>query len=314
NRLSLIARPLNQHSQSLHAVVSSLPRSWGLESRVHGRVIDDTFIQFRFQSEIDLVYVQRREPWLFNNWFVAFQRWEDYPDRDYLTTIDLWVQIRGIPLAYVSEGTVRYIAQHLGEIVYLDFDEATTTHINFIRVRIRFEITASLRFFRRIRFQYGERATVSFQYERLPPVPSLSSEIPEVPVYHGPANDDEICRSDRNSQSQMSDNSFPAPFPPPPRSVSPPINVDELAAASPYFPGIHLRGLNHFAAPIPSRRRQSSTVSSSTFSSSTASNPTPHSPPSHEAFVSNYPRCFEIGECSKRKNTYDKNQKPPKKR
>lgn len=227
--------------------------------------------------------------------------------------------------------------------MYLDFDEATTTHINFIRVRIRFEITASLRFFRRIRFQYGERATVSFQYERLrricsnclrlthhrshcpynyvhhvapatAPVPSLSSEIPEVPVYHGPANDDEICRSDRNSQSQMSDNSFPAPFPPPPRPVSPPINVDELAAASPYFPGIHLRGLNHFAAPIPSRRRQSSTVSSSTFSSSTASNPTPHSPPSHEAFVSNYPRCFEIGECSKRKNTYDKNQKPPKKR
>ncbi|CAL9242843.1 unnamed protein product [Arabidopsis halleri] len=74
NRLSLIARPLNPRVQNLQTVVSSLPRSWGLATRVHGRVLDATYVQFLFQSEIDLLSIQRREPWVFNNWFVAMQR------------------------------------------------------------------------------------------------------------------------------------------------------------------------------------------------------------------------------------------------
>ncbi|MBN8147936.1 DUF4283 domain-containing protein, partial [Vibrio vulnificus] len=74
NRLSLIARPLNPRSQNLHAMISALPRAWGLTNRVHGRVLNDTFVQFIFQSEIDLLSVLRREPWLYNNWFVTAQR------------------------------------------------------------------------------------------------------------------------------------------------------------------------------------------------------------------------------------------------
>ena len=54
NRLSLIGRPLNPRSQNLHVVIAALPRSWGLPSIVHGRVINATFVQFLFQFEIDL--------------------------------------------------------------------------------------------------------------------------------------------------------------------------------------------------------------------------------------------------------------------
>ncbi|KAL9293623.1 hypothetical protein AtEden1_Chr3g0196801 [Arabidopsis thaliana] len=46
NRLSLIARPLNPTAQNLFSVVSVLPRSRGLTSRVHGRVLDNTYVQF----------------------------------------------------------------------------------------------------------------------------------------------------------------------------------------------------------------------------------------------------------------------------
>lgn len=127
--------------------------------------MDNTYIQFLFQSEIDLLSVQRREPWTFNNWFVAFQRWEDYPDINFLTTIDLWVQVRGIPLPYVTARTIRRIGNTLGEVVFLDFHEETTAQIAFIRVRIRFGITDRLRFFRRVHFQYGERAMICFHIE-----------------------------------------------------------------------------------------------------------------------------------------------------
>ncbi|KAL9811509.1 hypothetical protein AtNW77_Chr5g0110361 [Arabidopsis thaliana] len=117
--LSLIARPLNIHAQHLRRVLRALPRSWGMASRVHGRIIDDRCIQFRFRSGIDLASVMLRGPWLFNQWFVPLQRWEDFPRADFLTYIDLWVQVRGIPL-YVSTMTVRFIASTLGPVTGLD--------------------------------------------------------------------------------------------------------------------------------------------------------------------------------------------------
>ncbi|CAA0404822.1 unnamed protein product [Arabidopsis thaliana] len=167
NRLSLIARPLNIHAQHLRRVLRALPRSWGMASRVHGRIIDDRCIQFRFRSGIDLASVMLRGPWLFNQWFIALQRWEDDPRADFLTYIDLWVQVRGIPVLYVSTMTVRFIASTLGPVMGLDFDEETSTQIAFIRVKVRISITDRLRFFRRVRFESREGAMIGFEYERL---------------------------------------------------------------------------------------------------------------------------------------------------
>ncbi|KAG7568512.1 Zinc knuckle CX2CX4HX4C [Arabidopsis thaliana x Arabidopsis arenosa] len=133
NRLSLIGRPLNLQAQNLRRVLSALPRTWGkgMAARVHGRILDDQCVQFRFRSESDLVSVLRRAPWLHNNWFVALQRWADFPGPDFLTFIDLWVQIA------------------------------------FIRVKVRINITDRLRFFRIVRFESREGAMIGFEYERL---------------------------------------------------------------------------------------------------------------------------------------------------
>ncbi|KAG7550613.1 hypothetical protein ISN45_Aa06g013810 [Arabidopsis thaliana x Arabidopsis arenosa] len=349
NRLSLIARPLNPTVQNLHTVVSSLPRVWGLASRTHGRVLDGTFLQFLFQSEVDLLSVQRREPWVFNNWFVAFQRWEDFPDLNFLTTIDLWVQIRGIPLAYVSNATVRYIAERLGKIVEVDFNEATSTQIAFIRVRIRFGVTDSLRFFRRFSFRAGESVLIRFQYERLRRLcsicfrmtharihcPFLPSNRVAPAVFH--RNDqvrgaemDVLNRSNLNSQSQNSDRSFPEPMTPPPRVNAPPPNAEELAAASPYFQYSGPRNFHQVEVPIPqyeSTRRMQSDIGSSVTPSSD-SEVTIKIKKKFELGESS--RKVDIGESSKRQrpdlsNDMDKKQKqkvqdyggiqiPPKKR
>ncbi|CAL9247412.1 unnamed protein product [Arabidopsis halleri] len=167
NRLSLIGRPLNLNEQTLRGVIQTLPRIWGLVSRVHGRILDDRSVQFRFRYESDLLAVLRRTPCLFNDWFVALQRWQDFPGPDFLTFIDLWVQVRGIPLPYLSELTVSFIAGTLGPVVELDFNEVTSTHVAFIRVKVRIVFTDRLRFFRRVRFESRETAMIGFEYERL---------------------------------------------------------------------------------------------------------------------------------------------------
>ncbi|XP_010470420.1 PREDICTED: uncharacterized protein At4g02000-like [Camelina sativa] len=312
NRLSLIARPLNPRAQNLFTVISSLPIIWGLAARVHGRVLDDTFVQFLFQSEVDLISVQRREPWIFNNWFVAFQRWEDLPDFDFLTTIDIWVQMRGIPLPYVCEETVTQIAEALGEVVELDFHDATTTQVAYIRIRIRFAITDRLRFFRRVRFDSGETTVIRFQYERLRRFCSrclrfthLRNYCPflqPLPVTNtGTADNltdgrerfalhDELHRSDMNLQAHNSDDSLPVPIRPPPRVDTPPLNPDEIAAASPYFHPSRDEKFLNFAVPIPQtpwRRNQTSIGSNIT-------------PISEYEITSRDARKFEVGECSRR--------------
>ena len=144
---------------------------------------------------------------------------------EYLSTITLWVQMRGIPLVYVCEETVVEIAHGLGEIISLDFHDATTTQIAYIRVRIRFDLTDRIRFFQRIIFDSGESALIRFQYERLRRICSSCFRLthhrnycpfrqPEpLPLVRGPNNNpsrtrregvrtrDEYHRSSLNSQS-----------------------------------------------------------------------------------------------------------------
>ncbi|KAG7585783.1 hypothetical protein ISN45_Aa02g011320 [Arabidopsis thaliana x Arabidopsis arenosa] len=302
NRLSLIARPLNPRVQNLKSVIAALPRLWGLTSHVHGRILDTTYVQVLFQFEVDMLSVQRKEPWLFNNWFVASQRWEPIPAMNFLTTIDLWVQMRGIPLLYVCEETAVEIASDLGEIISLDYHDATTTQIAYIRGRIRFGISDRLRCFQRITFDSGETALIQFQYERLRRICSscfrfthtrnfcpyrqrLHNFGRERAVFH-----DDLLRSGMNSQSQMTDNSFLSPMTPPPRFQTPPLNPEELAATSPYLPFARTYTFQYGAVSIPqepSRRQQAFSDSNIT-------------PSSGAAIPSRTPRVFEVGESSRR--------------
>ena len=311
NRLSLIARPLNPRSQNLNAVIAALPRAGRLTSRVHGRVINETYVQFIFQSEIDLLSVLRREPWLYNSWFVTAHRWEVNLAFEYLSNIELWVQMRGIPLLYICEATVVEIAHGPGEIISLDFHDASTTQIAFIRVRIQFDIADRIRFFQRITFDSGETALISFQYERLRRICSSCFRLTHhsnfypyrqpqpMSLVRGPNNNrarmrredvcarDEYHRSSLNSQSQISENSFPEPIEPPPRVGAPAFNPEELVAA--YFP-------QDRAAPTTiwgARRLQNSSTSQTVTRNSNIQ------PFTGNAIASNAPRLVEVGESSR---------------
>ncbi|CAH8279079.1 unnamed protein product [Arabidopsis lyrata] len=286
NRLSLIARPLNPRSQNLFTVISSLPRTWGLTTTVQGRVLDGTSSKKR-----TLV---------------------DFPGLNFLTTIDLWVQIRGIPLHYVSVETVSEIAQDLGEIIQVDFNETTSIQIAYIRVRVRFGISDRLRFFQRIRFDAGETVVIRFQYERLRRICTnclrfnhQRNQCPYGQLIDGGRSDDldhtfagrerrflqdNLQRSNMNSQSQNSDYSFPAPRSTPPRVATPPLNPEETVDARRYLSSSRIANLQHFAVPTPQiavRRQQS--ASSSNSNSATVQEMMPRDP-----------RRFETGESSRR--------------
>ncbi|OAP18089.1 hypothetical protein AXX17_AT1G36720 [Arabidopsis thaliana] len=190
NRLSMIARSLNPRVKNLNYVVVALPRSRGLTTQIHAT------------------------------------RWEVAPAHNFVTTIDLWVHIRGIPLSYVSEETVMEIAQDLGEIIMLDYHDATLAHIAYIRVRVCFGITDRLKFFRRIIFDSGETATIRFQYERLRRLCSSCFRFTHNRVY---------CPYRQRPLSIARERTLFNDCTPPLRVAPPPLNHAEFEAAYPHL-------------------------------------------------------------------------------
>lgn len=83
-------------------MMTTLPRLWGVGDEVIGRMLDKKNIQFLFQSEELMLSVLRRGPWSFNDWMCVIQKWTPLHADEDLERIPLWVQIRGIPLQFLT--------------------------------------------------------------------------------------------------------------------------------------------------------------------------------------------------------------------
>ncbi|XP_019095545.1 PREDICTED: uncharacterized protein At4g02000-like [Camelina sativa] len=174
---------------------------------------------------------------------------------DFLTSIDLWVQIRGIPLPYVSEASVLFIAKTLGEVVHVDFNEETSTQIDFIIVKIGIGLTDHLRFFRNVRFESGKGAMIGFEYEKLMKIctncslinhDSVHCPYPVPPVYHDDVLDVPVAQVfeegegsniysflNEKPSSQSSELSSFSSISQPPRPANHVPNLKEFLAAHP---------------------------------------------------------------------------------
>jgi len=102
SRFSLIVKPTNPRKQNLRAMLSTMPRLWGVGDEVTGRILENRKVQFLFQSEESMLSVLRRGPWSFNNWMCVVQKWTPLHSDEDLKRIPFWVQIRGIPLNFLT--------------------------------------------------------------------------------------------------------------------------------------------------------------------------------------------------------------------
>jgi len=159
-------KPVNPRKQNLRAMASALPRLWGVGEEVSSRILDSRKIQFLFQSEDSMASVLRRGPWSFNEWMCVVQKWNpNHTDQD-LKQIPFWIQIRGISLHFLTERMVTSIGGRLGHFLETDFSADGTTLVDFVRVKLLWNIDDPLRFQRL--FQFGDEACIlKFRYEKL---------------------------------------------------------------------------------------------------------------------------------------------------
>lgn len=166
NRFCLMGRPLMPRKQNLRQVLASLPRTWGMVGFVRGRMVGNWRFQFVFPSEESLETVLRRGLWSYAERMLVLQRWSPEMDPSALNFIPFWIQIKGIPLQFMNFGVIDSIARSLGEVLGTDFDEANS-RVQFVRVRVNWNVNNPLRFQRNYQFIPGENTVISFFYEHL---------------------------------------------------------------------------------------------------------------------------------------------------
>lgn len=165
NQFCLMGRPLMPKKQNLRQIVAALPRSWGLVGFVRGRIVEQRKFQFIFPSEESLETVLRRGPWSFADRMISLQRWSLDFNSFSLNFIPFWIQIRGIPLQFLNLGVIDSIANSLGDKMEVDFDESAVNRIQFVRVRINWNVLHPLRFQRNYQFTPGVNTVLCFFYE-----------------------------------------------------------------------------------------------------------------------------------------------------
>ncbi|XP_013694324.1 uncharacterized protein LOC106398287 [Brassica napus] len=167
NRFILIGHPVMPRKQNLRAIVATMPRNWGFDGLVRGRIIEGRRFQFVFPTEEAMDTVPRRGPWTFADRMLVLRRWTPLMDMEMLNYIPFWIQIRGIPLQFMNRDVIVHIARTLGDYIQMDYSEENGSRMEYVRVRINWNVNQPLKFMRNFQFSPGVNTLLRLQYEIL---------------------------------------------------------------------------------------------------------------------------------------------------
>jgi hypothetical protein len=142
---------------------------WRTEKGFRLKDMGDNVVTIYFADEADLERVIANGPWSYDKYFIIFQRTEEEIPITALTfdTIDLWVQIHGLPPRHLNAGIGRQIGSTLGKIIPTVDSEDEASWGDFVRVHVSVNISRPLCRGRKVGLGGGKEVLVSFQYEKL---------------------------------------------------------------------------------------------------------------------------------------------------
>ncbi|KFK43820.1 hypothetical protein AALP_AA1G178100 [Arabis alpina] len=111
--------------------------------------------------------VLRRGPWAFAERMLVFQQWSPLENPPLINFIPIWIQIRGIPPQFLDLELIARIGRQLGQLMDVDYNVEAAFQVEYVRVRLNWDVTRPLRFQRNIQFTPGVNTLLRFRYERL---------------------------------------------------------------------------------------------------------------------------------------------------
>lgn len=167
NTMSVIGRILNPECQNMSDLILDMPRKWQMYERVRGVALSKEKFQFIFKYEHDLEEILNKGVHTFNQWSLVMERWVEKPPPDYLQSIQVWVQLRNIPVNHYTLESITAFGEFAGRVVEVAYDPTKSQNKEYVRVRVRLDVSKPLRRSKVIILPSGDSVTIFYNYERV---------------------------------------------------------------------------------------------------------------------------------------------------
>lgn len=89
------------------------------------------------------------------------------PPRNFLTTVDVWVQIYNIPVNYYMIDTTDYLASKICHVLEIAYDPKASQKMAYIRAHVRLSISRPALANKLLNLPSGGSVLIEFEYEKL---------------------------------------------------------------------------------------------------------------------------------------------------
>ncbi|KAL0716839.1 hypothetical protein Bca4012_066161 [Brassica carinata] len=167
NEKSLLGRLLNPECQVMARMINYMPIAWRLVGKVRGIALSKDRFQFIFDREEDLLTVLKDRPWSYNHWTLLLERWCPSPPRDFLTSLEVWIRIRNIPLAHYTSSTMYTLAGKIGHVEELAYDPKVSQTTDYVRALVTLKVDNPAFEAKNLFLPSGEITVITYEYEKI---------------------------------------------------------------------------------------------------------------------------------------------------
>ncbi|XP_013624662.1 PREDICTED: uncharacterized protein LOC106330796 [Brassica oleracea var. oleracea] len=161
---TLIGRCMNPPEQDMKALITNLPKIWGLEKRVTGMDLGLGKFKFVFETEEEIEGVLKLQPYHFDYWMLSLALWQSKKSPQFPSEITFWVRVLGVPAEFRTTPTHESIGDAIGRTVMVDVEHARVQVVVDAFKELCFETTID---FKGGEFYASEEALVSLRYKNL---------------------------------------------------------------------------------------------------------------------------------------------------
>ncbi|KAL0876930.1 hypothetical protein Bca101_026635 [Brassica carinata] len=148
-------------------MINYMPTAWRVCGRVRGVALSRDRFQFIFQREEDLITVLKDRPWSYNHWTLLLERWCSAPPRDFLTTLEVWIRIRNLPVEHYTSGTMFTLAKKIGKVEEIAYDPNVSQTTDYIRAKVTLNVENPAFEAKNLHLPSGEITIITYEYEKI---------------------------------------------------------------------------------------------------------------------------------------------------
>ena len=166
----LAAKFLTKRMVNIESVARTFKPLWRPQGDLKIKDMGDNKNFFTFEDEYDLERVLEHEPWTYDKHLVIFERVEVNVPISALSFqyIPFWVQIHDLPVHCLTPEFRDSIGSSLGTLLQMSESEGEGSTGNFLRVRVKIDITKPLSRVRKVWSAGKVIGWAALRYERLP--------------------------------------------------------------------------------------------------------------------------------------------------